>query len=311
MTCASWDLDCQLNVCATDESVWSNINSTKGSINCPLVFSQTINQSPSGQFIYNPAGLLKAQTFTSIVFDQFLSKHAFTDDINNPSFDPFQFQIVNLCTDATLPGICEPALNSLCDDYSRSQVESSNILTSLCGCHVPPDQTITQYTLGTTPCLSGSSNCQSCIPGQVGCVSLPACDPLCRRSFVSQKADPSTGRFIGCPSTICAIDDVSVIGSNVTFNQTCSGCGGGGCICIISGINVTEVASSIGLGLNFNQYCGGDSVCITNGIGGPCPVINPADLPVPTFSSLPSWGIFTIVLVGLLILGIALWTNRK
>jgi hypothetical protein len=63
------------------------------------------------------------------------------------------------------------------------------------------------------------------------------------------------------------------------------------------------------LGLNFNQYCGPTSICINNGQASPCPIPDPEKLPLPYFSSLPSWGIVAIVITSLVILGIALFVK--
>lgn len=298
MTCPPWLLDCNLFQCSTDIGHWSNYN-------CPIAYSQSLNTS-DGQFEYSEASLGVTQVYVDTLFSTFLIDHTFTDDISNPRYSPFQTQIRDLCIDPSLPGVCGTALEKLCSNYSRTQIEGSSILSDLCGCYTPPNTQITQYTLGSTPCLTGDEPCVGCIPGQIGCVSLPQCDPLCRRSSTSQKANPPTGNFITCPVSICAIDNVTV-NSDVTFNQVCSGCGAGGCICVISGINTDEVAANVGLGINFDQYCGSNSVCINNGVAGNCNVPDPEDLPLPSFSSFPSWGILAIVGISLLILGIALF----
>lgn len=296
--CDSWDFNCAIQECDVGDVV------TWNQLSCPSVYSQALNIDVNGRFNYTIDALHNTQSHVSVLFSNFLSNHVFTDDTSNPNYSPFQENIRDLCIDPAVPGICEPSLNLLCSNYSRTQVEESNILSDLCGCYVPPDQTIIEYTLGSTPCLTGQQPCVSCIPGQTGCSSLPACDPLCRRSTTSQKANPPDGNFITCPVSICAIDEVTV-NKDVTFNQVCSGCGAGGCICVISGVNTDQVASGIGLGTNFNQFCGSNSVCITNGIAGPCP--DPEDLPLPTFSTLPSWGILAIVGISLLMLGIAIF----
>lgn len=295
MSCNPWDLDCNLTLCSSDLDHWADHN-------CQLTYEQSMSAGDL-TFGYSEATLAKTQLYVGNLFDTFLANNTFTD--TNPN--PFQETIRNLCLDPSLPGGCDLALQKECAKHSRSTIESSDILSSLCGCYTPPNQEIIQYTLGTVPCLTGSPNCISCIQGQSGCVSLPACDPLCRGSNTVQKADRQTGNFIGCPQTICAMDSISVSDPNVTFNQTCSGCGGGGCICVISGVNVPEIASNVGLGLNFNQYCGENSICITNGLAGPCPIPNPQEIPLPEFSSFPSWGIVAIVGISLLILGLALF----
>ena len=53
-------------------------------------------------------------------------------------------------------------------------------------------------------------------------------------------------------------DNLRVISDiNMTAEQTAISSGGSaGCLCIVAGVNVSATASQIGLGTNFNQFCG-------------------------------------------------------
>lgn len=316
--------------CSGDNGLASLINNCSGDIgsgttlfnywrnnNCPAAYAQSINTGDYGILEYNPDAQSYIQGKVVQLFETYFETNSITDDVTSPSYNNFQNTLRSLCTNPTLPGICTQFLNNYCGQFTREQVNNSPILIDFCGCYVPPDQTYLQYTLGSSQCNEGVSGCTSgCTAGTTGCTGQLACDPLCHRSNTSQKANNLTGFIITCPQNICVIDDVTInvtesyVPGGINFNTICSGCGGGSggssCLCIVSGVNVSSTMSQIGIGANFNEFCGSNSVCIVEDTFGniisesACPQIDPADVPLPFFSSYPNIAIVIVVFLCLL-----------
>lgn len=266
--------------------------------NCPAAYAQAINTDPNTLLAYNPNCQNEVQDLVVNLFNTYLSTNTITDNVTDPNFNTFQYQLLNLCTDPTLPGVCGKFLggpSGYCSTFTRDEVTNSPILTDFCGCYTPPDPTYLQIT------------------------NNPACDPLCHRSLTSQKAIDETGSIISCEQNICVIDNVvvnvanSAIANGINFTTVCPGCGGGtgatGCLCVVSGVNISSTLSSIGVGANINQFCGPNSVCIVQDdegnviSSGACENINPANVGIPTFPHYPVPGIvFIMLLIVLLVL---------
>jgi hypothetical protein len=147
--------------------------------------------------------------------------------------------VLALCLNPSVPGICDVALSSYCSSYTRENLTGLN--NNFCGCYVPPDPTLN--------------------------VS-PQCDPLCNNATVVRKADK--GNRITCDANICIINDVSVLNRggnvNVNFNNICPGCRNGSnndCVCIVNSSNIGGLLGSIGITTNINQFCGSQSTCST------------------------------------------------
>jgi hypothetical protein len=127
------------------------------------------------------------------------------------------------------------------------------------------------------------------------------------------KADVATGNIIGCPQTICVIDNVVInaintdIAEGINFNTICSGCvgpsGGDGCLCVVSGTNISATMAQLGVGTNFNFFCGTGSVCLVeddanpNPTPVPCQNISSANIPVNPRDYLPNIGIVIIIML--------------
>jgi hypothetical protein len=261
--------------------------------NCFEAYSRSINTADNGNLEYNPTQQNIVQDQIIQLFNNYQETNVITDDITDPKYNPFQNNLIELCTLESLPGICTKALTRYCDQFTREQVINSDILTSFCGCYTTPDSSFVNIT--------GNA----------------ACDPLCHRALTSQRADNQTGELLTCPQNVCVIDNVTInaINSNITgginINNICSGCSGdNGCLCVVSGVNLASTLGSIGVTSNIGEFCGENSVCIVtddegNTISsGPCPKINSADIPGPVFNYGPNIA-FLILVVVLIVLVIA------
>lgn len=258
---------------------------------CPGLFSTIVNTQITGDLGYNPVFLPRLQNDINQLFCTYLSTNNITDSRVDPLFNPFQDTLLAMCDDDRLPGGCDEALkNQVCSGVSRQQASVGRALPDFCGCYVPPDPVI----------LASTHN--------------EACDPLCHRASTVQKAVPETGQFIECAATICVINDVSISvnQSNVggiTFDQICGGCNQKNhpCECIISGTDVTTVLSNVGIGTQFSQLCGTNSVCLEIQADGtvkslPCATFDPNNQPIPTFSSaVPSIVAIIIIVLAVLV----------
>jgi len=306
-------------------------------VDCPAAYAQAINTTPSvpsDLLIYNPDYQVCIQDKVVELFENYLSTNKLTDNVTNPQvsgYSTFQNTLLSLCTDPSLPGVCQKFLGGgsgytgYCPQFTRDDAINSPTVRNFCGCYVPPDPQYLQYTLGTPQCLIGATGCVGCTGGQPGCAGQPACDPLCHRAQTSPQAYIPTGNIIRCPQSICVISDVVVnaintdVAEGINFNNICGGCvgatGSDGCLCVVSGVNISSTMSNIGVGTNFNFFCGPDSVCLiedSNGIGTvvPCQNIDPANIPVNPKDYLPNLGIVIIIILFVIFVLIILITVR-
>lgn len=271
MSCVT--LDCIVDNCSAVSGAnfiefWDNND-------CPMAYYTIINASSGATFGYNEESLISAQSYVQNLFNVYLETYNLTDDITDPKYNTFQDTLIDLCANASLPGICGTFLGGnggYCSQFSRTQAINSQTLTDLCGCYVPPDENYLKYTLGSLGCEQGTGCTAGCTAGESGCTGQPACDPLCHRAMTSQRSYLPLGNLITCPQNICAINDVTIniIGSRVpggiNFNSVCSGCGGpqgaDGCLCVVSGLNISSTLSDIGIGTNYKNFCSADSIAI-------------------------------------------------
>lgn len=319
MSCATGDYVCIVENCSGAVGSGQVLFDYWDSHNCPAAYSQFINTAPDGTLSYDVTSQQNAELLVSNLFDVYSTTNTITDDVTSPEYNPFQNTLLSLCLNPTLPGICADYLTSYCAEFTRDEAINSPTLTNFCGCYVPPNAVYLQYTLGTSGCLIGDPSCQGCSTGTTGCTGQPACDPLCHRAMTSQRAYQPTGNFITCPQSVCVIDDVTIniensnVPGGINFNNICSGCGGAsggdGCLCVVSGTNVSSTMAGVGVGTNFNQFCGNDSVCIVEDDNGnitsvsACTGINPANIGVSGGSAIPNLGLlFIFIFLVLLIL---------
>lgn len=262
---------------------------------------------------YNKANqITTANNIKNNLFKLYFTRYNLTDNILSSQYNVFQETLHQLCINPSLPGVCGNFLEEYCNTFgnspekNRSIIESSPVRTNFCGCYTMPDPVYQKYVHGTQECLHGLPNCRSCVPDPNNldlCPSQPSCDPLCARALTSRKANTNIGTLINCPQSVCVIDDVvinvtnSVVPGGVNFNNVCSGCNqGAGCLCVISGVSIPETLGNVGLGANYTQFCGPESVCLVNG----SPVECTGDLntiPINPFSTRPIYGLIIIILI--------------
>lgn len=275
--------------------------------NCPGAYGQFINTATDGSFKYNPTNQARAQDLVVNLFNKYFITNSITDDVTSSSYNNFQNTLLDLCINPALPGICGKFLGGTgtnkgyCGGFTREDATYSPVLTNFCGCYVPPDPTYLKLTI--------SPGCT----GTTGCTGNPACDPLCHRALTSHKAVDETGEILTCPQNICVIDDIiinaneSEVQGGINFNTVCMGCGGAqggnGCLCIVAGVNVSVTMANIGVGENFNQFCGTGSVCIVEDNEGniisekSCQNVKFGQIPVEKPSFGVYWGILLIIIV--------------
>lgn len=212
---------------------------------CDEIYSATLYNT-DGVLIYNPDNLDEVQNSISSLFDKYTGEFGLkiTQDTTDPQYNVFQEQIIDLCSDESVPGGCGKALEDFCSQYTREQIEADQSLISLCGCHTTP--------LYPTDTVS------------------PACDPLCNLPRSSKIADPETGVLETCGDRVCVIDETMLqyvdTSTTTAFTQYCGGCGttdGDTCTCILSGANINQTIEDTGAGPTYTQYCGTNSVCYT------------------------------------------------
>jgi hypothetical protein len=271
---------------------------------CPQAYSDFINWT-DGNLAYNPDRQATAQNDVVDLFNTYFETNTLTDDVTSPEYNNFQNSLLSLCIDPTLPGICGEFLDSYCAQFSREQAINSPTLTNFCGCYVPPDPLYLEL---TTP-----ANCT----GPTGCTGNAACDPLCRPAQTSKRAIDETGEILTCPLNVCVIDDVVInaqqtnIEGGINFYSVCAGCGGAsggdGCLCIVAGVDVSATMSNVGVGDNFDQFCGSNSICVVEDDNGnvvsqeQCSNFQFGQIPVGAQNVPPDWGIILIIVLFLVI----------
>jgi hypothetical protein len=298
--------------------------------NCPLAYEVLMNSTQTGSICslqYNQQTSCKLQLYVSYVFDTFTKNCEIGDVTGSTACKEFEIKLQDLCLNLSLPGACryflsgnatgcnqpEPKLPDFCNTYTRQEVTENPNLTTFCGCYVKPDERFINKIKVTPGCVNNDgTECKKCLKTDKDfdkCVSNPTCDSLCHRANTSQRATVNNGKFIACPQEICAINDVtinivnSVIGGGINFNSICGGCDkNNGCLCVISGVNINETMSTIGVG-NLNNLCD-TSYCITEGSEEltECGNFNPGNGNIPSIQSSINIGITFILLVIILII---------
>lgn len=262
---------------------------------CPRTYSNILFTSPGDVLTYNPDVLPRIQSDIYNLMSKYQSYgYDFTDSVADPRYSSFQYEIIGLCSDYTVPGGCDLFLSNYCSRFTRDQIAASGALASLCGCYAPllyPTDTVS-----------------------------PQCDSMCHLTTTAQIADPCTGIIARCSNTVCVIDDVniSLVDTETTaaFQQICPGCdqeGADPCVCIISGVDVTTTLDESGVGANYTQYCGENALCYESSETG---ALVQVECPPPNYNQeAPSYGfplgLFVIALVVVLIVIVAILASRK
>jgi hypothetical protein len=270
MSCNTYDFNCVAERCSNNTDI-TELSQYWQDNDCPGAYFQVMNSNQQGIIQYSSQGLANSQSYVTRLFINYLGSYDLTDNTNSPRYNLFQNQLINLCLNDELPGICGDFLTSYCSSVTREQANNDSVLASLCGCYIPPDPNYLQYTLATPECLTASPGCSyNCTQPSSQCVGQPSCDPLCHRNLSSQKSNPETGKLILCGQSICVIDNISINlqgssigGGNINFNTLCPGClTKQGCTCIVSGVNISQTLGQAGITENFNSFCGQNSVCL-------------------------------------------------
>ena len=295
-------IDLKANIKSCFEDLNETIFTTWNNVDCISVAETMMNTTPSKYFSdtkgdiipvlqYSPTdSLIYSQNIITNLINWYSTNYVITSDKTNKKYRSFQDQLLNLCLNKQVPGICDGGLKKFCATQTRDNASADVEIMNFCGCYVSPDPTYVPYTLGNSDCSIGNTPfCQMCTVQSEDCIPQPSCDPYCNRSSTIQKSYAKAGDILGCPRGVCVIDIISVnlenstLPNGVNFNTSCSGCQGGtgGCYCIIGSINVSDTLSTIGVGTNFNELCGPNSICVTINPDNtktvqPCPDISPS-----------------------------------
>lgn len=242
-------------------------------INCPAIYESVLYTGPTGQLAYNKCYLAQIQADIDHLATTYLKMgYDFTATTTSPKYNPFQENILKLCSNPLVPGACDLFLQNYCANKTREQIGNDDALTGLCGCYAPP-----LYPTRTIPVR---------------------CDPLCHLVQTTQRSDPCTGTISRCSNTVCVIDDVNIkiVGGNggsvPVFQQICPGCDASGsdpCTCIIGGSNLVNTLNNSGVGPEYTVFCGQNAQCFQESPQGmltavPCPTANDFNFPVPAYT---------------------------
>src|SRR5438128_2114767 len=74
--------------------------------NCPNTYSLILFTNPSGTLEYNSANLARVQADIDHLMTTYTKDYGFTftANTNSPTFNPFQNQLISLCSDVEVPG---------------------------------------------------------------------------------------------------------------------------------------------------------------------------------------------------------------
>lgn len=149
-----------------------------------------------------------------------------------------------------------------------------------------------------------------------GCTGIPSCDPLCRKTTVVQRANVNNGNLITCNLNLCAIDGNNITitsgstSENLLFTNICNNCSQSNpCLCVINTNNLANLSVASGVGVELNNYCSKNSICIINGEEKPCE-IEPSQVQT-LFLFKIIWGVVSLMVFLLVIVIILIFYYRK
>lgn len=273
----------------------TELRDTWASNNCREIYSNILYTLPDSTLGYNPANLSRIQSDIDHLMSTYVGPYGyeFTTDTSSSKYNPFQENLLAMCSDPLLPGGCNLFLSNYCPKYTRDEISRNRALASVCGCYAPP-----AYPTSTVP---------------------SQCDSLCHLVGVSQQSQPCTGIIPTCSNTVCVIDNVNInlvnnnTSSNTAFQQICPACNPSNpCTCIIGGIDVKDTLERSGVGVNYTQYCGTNAQCFEKDAVGnltqvQCPTTIDFEGEPSTFNVIP-WlviGIIAIVIFFIIVIVIA------
>lgn len=165
-----------------------------------------------------------------------------------PGYNPWQDYIYNTVC-CPYPGVCAPALTTVCETKTAQRISLNPTLAQWCGCYLPEPEYQAYSVKFNIP---------------------PACTPMCNRVGTIPVVGIN-GEAVNCDQSVCLIDDVTVniinstIGGGIDFNQICSNCPGATCSCVVSNTTIDIANSTIGGNLvPIGQGCGSFTCNQTN-----------------------------------------------
>lgn len=185
-------------------------------------------------------------------------------------YDDFLATLLDTCK--SIPGACNLAQISMCDNCSPEEIFANKAVQTFCGCVAPSPGENDFYN-------SSLKNFD------------PTCDPICNKGFTIKNVDSATGLIKQCNANVCVIDNVAISsieteGASPTFTQVCPACadGSGNCICIINATFETTISGilgsdgqSINTPAKFTQVCPNSQCYINNALTGTLEQVECAD----------------------------------
>lgn len=212
-----------LGLTENDKNIIDQLNDVWDNKNCISIFEDALYGSKTLRHIDADA-LRRIRGEMNNLFALYISNYS----LSEPPENQFQEKLIDACR--SMPGICDDFLNPYCQDCDRQTFVDDNLKTTLCGCFAPEKYVNTDVSR--------------------------ICDVMCSYASTIKLLDATSieGRARECNQEVCIIDNISINSVNsrygdVTFEQLCSNCKGGGCKCIIG---TTNIPSNI----NINQNCG-------------------------------------------------------
>lgn len=235
--------------------------------NTPGLFSGTpINPS----LFNNKNGFIGANNLITKLFNSYSQAGYQIGSIPGFStYDNANFQsdvLFPICS--TIPGLCSDSLTSICGSQTTDTLITQPSLVPWCGCYMNNIE-YQQY--------------------QNDFQINKECTPMCSRQGNLPLSNTSGYGVKLCQQSVCIIDDVTLslessqIGGNINFSQFCGACSGqtnivgsstslgsssntsvSTCQCILNGLNIDVVNSTIGGNINIQNICGPSTTCYQN-----------------------------------------------
>lgn len=240
---------------------WKNywINENNSHQNCSYLFYNMIYTNENKSF--NQSGFENVSNDFKYIFDTYFQENAQNSKGNHKlgvygeeGYDDFQEILINVCSNNPqfqLYGACSNFSKSFCQNCTPDEISSNTDLLKMCGCQISS--------------LDNSTGIYDNVPA--------ACDPLCNHEQMVKNINITTGEPEQCDASVCVINNISIVSTEslvgtVNFYQVCPQCGQNDsvCICILD----VDISSDVNINNNveFNQYCGSNSICLIIGPDG-------------------------------------------
>jgi hypothetical protein len=237
----------QYNDSCSKYSAWGNNNTCYNHIAKDIVFNRGSGNSTG----YNFNNIEVANSIMEDAIFDYLTNGNVQGNINDligPS-GPGLTEILYTCKNLSLT--CDKILNQICIGCSQSELTTSGYTSSAS----PTQSTTTNGLLELCGCYAFR---------QVRTDVRNVCDATCDNPYaIKNQINRIDGTPDECNRTVCVIDGISVEVANagkqgnIDIDQVCSGCGNGGCVCII---NFPSNGFPNNLNVSIESDCA-DSVC--------------------------------------------------